>query len=184
VVQPASSIPPLPTHWSRWAPPVLVGSVLTVATAVTWIYLTMRAVMDIGGSCASGGPYVIANPCPNGVGLMALAVPLMLVATFAGSAAASSLKAPALILPMWAALFGSLGWNFLDYGIAGEALVAGWLVCGVMFWLMAAPAVALVLGGVRRLVAIGDQNGLTWVGVYVVATAIGVGLSWWAFTSS
>ena len=37
----------------------------------------MRSVMDIGGSCASGGPYSIEVACPDGVDvLMLVAFPL------------------------------------------------------------------------------------------------------------
>ena len=41
-----------------------------VALCLTVLYYCMRAVMEIGGSCASGGPYVVARPCPSGVGWM------------------------------------------------------------------------------------------------------------------
>ena len=30
--------------------------VVLMTTALTWVYRGMRAVMDIGGTCASGGP--------------------------------------------------------------------------------------------------------------------------------
>ena len=40
----------------------------------------------------------------------------------------------------WPALFLSLGWNFLDYGLdppgPDDGLVWGWLVCAVIFFLM------------------------------------------------
>ena len=39
---------------------------LASAACLTVLFLCMRSVMDIGGSCASGGPYEIANPCPAG----------------------------------------------------------------------------------------------------------------------
>jgi hypothetical protein len=41
---------------------------------------------------------------------------------------------------MWAALFGSLGYNFLDLGINPPPRTsgsAGWIICGVVFILMA-----------------------------------------------
>ena len=80
----------------------LYASVLVMLLALTWVYLGMRSVMDIGGSCASGGPYVVANPCPDNVaGFLAISIPLMLVAAFVGSAVAVGLGAPNLLLPMW-----------------------------------------------------------------------------------
>jgi hypothetical protein len=35
-----------------------------LSACITLVFLGMRAVMDIGGACADGGPYVSANPCP------------------------------------------------------------------------------------------------------------------------
>jgi hypothetical protein len=40
---------------------------------------------------------------------------------------------------MWALLFTSLGWNFLEFGLT-DGIDIGFLVCGVLFWAMAAPA--------------------------------------------
>ena len=45
--------------------------------AITSVWLGMRAVMALGGSCASGGPYEIAVQCPDSVSLiMFLAFPI------------------------------------------------------------------------------------------------------------
>ena len=37
-----------------------------LAACVTFVWLGMRAVMDIGGACADGGPFVPVQPCPDG----------------------------------------------------------------------------------------------------------------------
>lgn len=104
----------------------------------------MRAVMGTGGTCASGGPYEIATPCPDNVAvLMTLGIPLVVGCAIAGSAVAIGLGAPNLLLPMWWLLFGSLGRNFLEYGLYDGDVVWGWVVCGVPFEAMAIPA----LGG-------------------------------------
>ena len=113
--------------------------VLVVGMCLAWAFLSMRAVAGVGGSCASGGAYEIATPCPDGSWLIALAIPLMLVAMFAGSGFGMSVGAPALLLPMWALLFTSLGWNFLEFAFK-DGFGFGFLVCGVMFWAMVAPA--------------------------------------------
>jgi hypothetical protein len=123
----------------------LFGCVILMAVGLVWTWLSMRAVMNVGGSCADGGPYVSAQPCPDGSWMMALGIPMMLIAAMAGSGVAISLSAPNLLIPMWGLLFGSLGWNFLEYGIFSGDLVWGWIVCGVMFELMALPVVFLVL---------------------------------------
>ena len=119
-----------------------------VTIALTWMFLAMRSVMAIGGSCASGGPYQIATPCPHGTGVV------MLLGIFGGLIsigvyAALGLRAgPQLTILVWSTLFLSLGWNFLDFGLhapddAGP--VVGWLICAVVFALMGgAPLAALV----------------------------------------
>ena len=47
-------------------------SLAAVACAITLLFLGMRSVMKIGGTCASGGPYLISSPCPKGVPLVVL----------------------------------------------------------------------------------------------------------------
>lgn len=136
----------------------LYVSVLLMLLMMTWVYLSMRAVMDIGGTCGSGGPYVVANPCPDNVAVfMTLGIPVMLISAFVGSAAAMGLGAPNLLLPMWWLLFGSLGWNFLDYGLLQGDIVWGWAFCGVVFMLMAIPALLISLpwgwAGPQRIAA-------------------------------
>jgi hypothetical protein len=41
-----------------------------VSASLTILWLSMRSVMDIGGSCASGGPFVPRVACPSGVSLL------------------------------------------------------------------------------------------------------------------
>lgn len=41
-----------------------------LAFTLTILWLSMRAVMGIGGACASGGPYVPAVECPDAVVLL------------------------------------------------------------------------------------------------------------------
>jgi hypothetical protein len=54
-------------------------------------------------------------------------------------------------------LFLALGWNFIEFGLdppGGEGTVWGWLIPGVLFWVMAlgfmAPAAARALEWLRR----------------------------------
>ena len=123
-----------------------IGSFLSLAgvtIGLTWLYLGMREVMEIGGACAEGGPYVVAQPCPDGVpllivggilgGLVCLGLFLWFSSRLGGSYAALAALA-------WPALFLSLGWNFFEFAFdargAEEGVVWGWLVCGVLFALM------------------------------------------------
>lgn len=117
---------------------VTYACVLVMGMSLSWAFLAMRAVAGVGGSCASGGAYEIATPCPDGSWLIAIAIPALLVSMFVGSGFGMTIGAPALLLPMWALLFTSLGWNFLEFGFKDVGV--GFIVCGVMFWAMAAPA--------------------------------------------
>ncbi|MCB0896591.1 MAG: hypothetical protein H6529_05150 [Nocardioides sp.] len=186
----------------------LYVSVLVMLLMMTWVYLSMRAVMDIGGSCGSGGPYVVANPCPDHIAaFMTLGIPVMLVSAFVGSGVAMGLGAPNLLLPMWWLLFGSLGWNFLDYGLFQGDVVWGWAFCGVLFELMALPALLISLpwgwtgpariaearaqrqavvaeraeGPAGAAASPGAPGAGRWVVAYVLLGALGVALGWWSF---
>ena len=111
-----------------------------LAACLTLIFLSMRAVMDVGGFCAEGGPYEIQTHCPEGTVLL---VPLSIFGGL-GSAALAGWKGAqiggpfaGLVALAWPALFISLGWNFLEYGLwpPGDegGIVWGWLIPGVIF---------------------------------------------------
>ncbi|HEX2625861.1 MAG TPA: SHOCT domain-containing protein [Candidatus Limnocylindrales bacterium] len=123
-----------------------------LAFTLTILWLSMRAVMGIGGACASGGPYVPAVECPDAV--VAL-TPLSIfgIFIFGGIAAWGGANLGGrwlgLIALGWPALFLSLGWNFLEFGFAppggndGE-LVWSWIFCGIVFVLMG--GIPLIVG--------------------------------------
>jgi hypothetical protein len=119
---------------------------LTLGTAIfifclTLVYQSMRAVMDVGGACASGGAYEIRQTCPKGVAwVMPVGIFGMFFAgifTFLGVFPDGG---PRPYVFAWSALFLALGWNFLDYGFdspaPGGGTEAGWIVCGVVFVIM------------------------------------------------
>lgn len=114
-----------------------------LAASLTLLFLSMRAVMDVGGFCAEGGPYEIQTHCPEGTALL---LPLSIFAGL-GSAALVGWKGSqiggmfaGLVALAWPALFISLGWNFLEYGLwpPGDegGPVWGWLIPGVIFEVM------------------------------------------------
>ena len=115
-------------------------TLLCVAISITIMFLGMRAVMDIGGFCAEGGPYEIAVHCPKGIPLM---MPLSIFGMLIFGALyffTGKKDEPNFAFLFWTALFGTLGWNFLEYALYpsdGSGLVISWLICGIMFELMA-----------------------------------------------
>jgi hypothetical protein len=117
-------------------------SLAGVAAALTCLFLGMRSVMQIGGTCASGQtPFVIAHPCPKGTALFMIGG-IWGGLVFAGIYAWETVKhhVPSFLGLLWPALFLSLGYNFLTFGIdppgASSGPVTGWLICAVLFFLM------------------------------------------------
>jgi hypothetical protein len=168
---------------------VLVACVLVLGLSLTWAFFSMRAVMDVGGSCADGGPDVSAQPCSGGAVLIAFAIPLMIIAAMVGSAVALSVSAPNLLIPMWAVLFASLGWNFLEFGFPPDSNpVWGWVVCGIVFWAMAAPAFYVIFLGLRSTLSAPTDTpsrpeARKWWVVYPVLGAAGVALGVLSFNA-
>jgi len=117
------------------------------------LYFVMREVMDVGGFCAVGGPYQIKTPCPEGTVLPAVLAPPVMAISFIVYIVVARNSAGAILF--WAAIFGSLGWNFIEKGLlvpraAGEGTIWGWMVPGATFWLMAAvPLLFLVPGRIN-----------------------------------
>ena len=122
--------------------------VFLVAVGLTVLFLGMRSVMDIGGYCASGGPYEIRHECPNNAWMIPVSI-------FVGLAGVGFLLAgtfrsgPKLVALAWPALFLALGWNFLEYAFdpppPDTGLVWGWLICGVVFVAMGGLPLLFVL---------------------------------------
>jgi hypothetical protein len=125
-----------------------------LACGITLLFLGMRSVMEIGGACASGGPYVPQRPCPAGV-------PALMIGGIWGGIVCAFLyvwqtirhRVPSLTVLFWPALFLSLGWNFLEFGLdppGGGGLAWGWLVCAVVFFLMGGIPLVVALPWLRR----------------------------------
>jgi len=133
----------------------LAGVVLGVA-CLTMMYLGMRSVMEIGGACAEGGPYVPVRPCPDGA-------PLALIGGSFGLFAAAGLmiwfgsrlggRYVFLVFLGWPALFVSLGFNFLQFGLnppeGGASPEWGFLIPGILFWIIGLGPLLFVWWGWR-----------------------------------
>jgi hypothetical protein len=120
----------------------VIGTLFVVAACLTVVFRAMRAVMDVGGFCAEGGPYDIATPCPkNTPELLMGGMWIGVIAALIYVWQASRNRAVNLGGLLWPALFLSLGWNFLEYGISPPfdgGVAWGWLIPGVLFVLMGA----------------------------------------------
>jgi len=119
---------------------VLLISFGGIVAALTILFRAMRSVMAIGGTCASGGPYQIAVSCPDGVPvLLNGAIWGGVILLFVALVATSRTGAPNIIWLLWPALFISLGYNFIDFGMNppdGSGTESGWISCGVVFLIM------------------------------------------------
>jgi hypothetical protein len=104
--------------------------------ALTTLFMSMRTVMDIGGTCGSVGSEGAVRSCPGGVaGLLPGAIWGGLIFTGLYVLVALKFKVPSLVSLIWPALFLSLAYNFFDYGVRGS-VNGGWIVCGIVFALM------------------------------------------------
>lgn len=152
---PAASVP---LSW-RDAPLVRVlGSALSwflFTLSFTLLFQVSLAVMALGGSCASGGPYQIEVECPEGVvafaplsffgGFLAVAVSIFLARGFG---------TPLLSLA-WPILFVGLGGAFLMTFFLGQDLVG--LIVGGLFVVMGLAPLVLELRASPQRVFIGQR---------------------------
>lgn len=118
---------------------------------MTLLFRASLAVMALGGSCASGGPYSIEVECPEAVVLFA---PLSIFGGMAAVGIALFFSfgfGVSLIDVSWSILFVSLGGAFV-YSFVALGEITG-LVVGVLFIAMGlGPLVILVRAGVREIV--------------------------------
>jgi hypothetical protein len=131
---------PDPKPFSLFGTLAVNGALLVIVACLTVVFRSMRAVMDVGGFCAEGGPYSIAVRCPKGIPLLLMGgIWIGVIAAFFYIFQASRQGAVNLGGLFWPALFISLGWNFLEYGFSppfGGDLAWGWIIPGVLFVLM------------------------------------------------
>ena len=136
----------------------LIGLLLAIAGAAGFtaclksLVAGMEDVIKVdGGSCASGGPYVVAHQC-SGADIRLIMVGifggLVAAAVYAGGTSALGRPGSSAGLLIWTALFGLLGWNFISTGLhppAGGGTLSGLLFTGAMFVLMALGGLIVLL---------------------------------------
>lgn len=156
----------IPTHLTDDTTPGLVERPLTAANwvgyALSWFLLAGGAtamfvgfmqVIGVGGMCADGGPYQIEVNCPAGSAVTMTVAPFAIAAAvLIGIFMAQGFGVPAHGY-FWSLLFGSLGIGFL-MGAFGhdDGIVWAWLICGVVFELMAIPPLFMIRMGWPRSV--------------------------------
>jgi hypothetical protein len=167
----------------------VAASGLVLATCITTLFLAMRGLMDLGGFVAVGGPYEIAHPASGWVWVMPVSIVLGLVAAFGNGAAATRAHGFSLAAVAWPALFLSLGWNFLEYGVhpPGGGVAFGWLVCAAIFFALGAPVLYFEVKAAPSAVkGVGERPRRPWrayLALNLVAVAAGITAGWAVFSA-
>jgi hypothetical protein len=132
---------------------------LLFTASFTLLFRVSAVVMGLGGSCASGGPYVIETECPESVVLFApLSIFGGLIAAAVGLLVARGFGTP-LVIWAWPILFVGLGIDFL---LAASVPGGGAnLVVAIVFIVMGLAPLVLVLrvGPARLLVGTTNVRG-------------------------
>jgi putative oligomerization/nucleic acid binding protein len=142
-----------------------VMTLLAVVVFVGSVYLfcaNLTALLDTG-TCASGGPYVSARPCPEGTGTSVLLLTGSIFGLFA-AAGLAGLRGPrpggggfdfgAMMLAGWALFFSVTGAvaliHSLTSDVVGEDGKLGGIIVGATFLLMGLPVLLFTLPGTIR----------------------------------
>lgn len=121
-------------------------SALGIAASVTIVTLGGMATMDEGGFVASGGPYVIAHPAPEGFWILPIAFIGMVSFPIAHAFFANRIKGFGLIYATWCAVWTAIGATTLWYGFnppGGGGLAGGWLTMGGIFLVVGIGSIAV-----------------------------------------
>ncbi len=121
---------------------IAAGTAGAVACLVAFSRAMRSVMVEAGGFCASGGPYVIANECDEGtITILMVAVPLGLLFMGIRALFTTWVRGPGIgLFPAMGIMFAVLGWNFIQLGFdpPGDATRSwGWIVSGIAFWVMA-----------------------------------------------
>jgi hypothetical protein len=129
----------------RWSAMNVVCVVL-LALLITWLLAAMQAQMEVGASCASGGPYEIVAPCPeNTTALVLVGMFGGVFVALAGTIAAVSAGAPNLLVPYWTFTIGGMAVTFIIDGFAEDGgWVWSWILVGLLNLFLALPGLYLM----------------------------------------
>lgn len=154
---------------------VLLLALIVLAAAVTIVIAAIYQVIQVGGFCASGGPYEIGVECPpNTDAAFWGGAAVMLAAAIVASIARPS-SWPGVASAWLAVLFVGMTVCFLWSAFVNpDGAFHIWpLIVGVVFLAFCAVAVGVLATSYREIVAQGRTSGL---GVQVVAGLVGIAL--------
>lgn len=164
-------------------PAFLGGSALLAGLCIAWTNYGQRSLLAIGDLCSSGRGFRSDTPCPDGMLLVGLGLPVMFAVVLAASAMAVLRELPAPLVPTWAVLFTCLSANCLDFGLDPPRSTSS-LVWAAVFALLAVPG----WWGLGRSVRSrpGDKRKhaaarINWISAYIALGAVGWVLGWLTF---
>jgi hypothetical protein len=166
-----------------------VVGVLLLSLFITWLLAAMRAQMEVGGSCASGGPYVVVAPCPeHSTALVLVGMFGGVFVALAGTIAAVSAGAPNLLVPYWTFTIGGMAVSFVVDGFTEEGgWVWSWILVGILNLFLALPGLYLMTPWQKVYDREPVKGALLsrnqWWLVYLALAVVGVGIgSWTAYS--
>ncbi len=126
--------------------------------ASTWLFCTQLTTLLDTGTCASGGPYVVARECPEGTGTDVLLLSLSVIGFFVATGIAG-LRGPrpggggfgfgSMVLAGWTIFFtvgGAVALiHALTSDVIGEDGKLGGIIVGATFLVMGVPALVFAL---------------------------------------
>jgi hypothetical protein len=168
-----------------------VGAILSalgIGACVTIQILGGIALMGVGGFVASGGPYEIAHPVPEGFWLL----PVAFVGMFAFPALhayfADKIDGFGLIFATWCAIWTGVGATTLASGVnpPGGGIVWGWVTMGVIFLVVGLGSTWAYVGYLRSQ-ARGEwgrspRHQAVYTTAILSALAAGVPVGFWIFS--
>lgn len=149
------------------------------------VIMAALAVINIGGYCAEGGPYVIARHCPDGSALvLSLGIPLLFLLGFLYAMAKPS---------SWPSTFGWL-WPVLFVGMAVAFFIGAANAPGGIGWAAVVTGIVMLVIGIAPIVIFAGRSSdsskpplssrLSGPAVAQgVVLVIGVGFGAWAFSA-
>jgi hypothetical protein len=153
------------TETVAWPPlKVLVGLflvALAVVTCVTLMWLAVHTVMQIATPSAGTSSVRVTSDDVPWLWIVPISIITGVFLVMAHAVLAGAAGGFNLLLPLWSALFLSLGWNFLEIGFypAGGGTNWGMLITGAVFVLMgAAPLAGALARGSDNLFYISERS--------------------------